>query len=109
MQTLNDVDAGVYAVITASGSRYVFDLDRREVVRAPHVAPNVAPDMVDAADLRRDGEAMPLYELVDITVGQSLVVWIGKVDDYAGYLATRRVSTDVQSIEPLTSIEQSAA
>jgi len=100
MQTLDGVTAGTYLVQTSSGSRYRLDLTAREAIREAQVTEPAPGDV--SVPLRRDGEALTLEAVVACTVGEDLVVVLGKVDTYAGYLATTRYGTTVVSITEVT-------
>jgi len=100
MQTLDGITAGTYLVQTSSGSRYRLDLTAREAIREAQVTEPAPGDV--SVPLRRDGEALTLEAVVACTVGEDLVVVLGKVDTYSGYLATTRCGTTVVSISEVT-------
>jgi len=79
--------------ITTEASTYVVDLDQRTVVRRPV--------WTDAAELRRDGDAHPLLELVACVVGapMRLSIDLGVADP--GCAGTLRITTHVTGIDRL--------
>ncbi|TFC16541.1 hypothetical protein [Cryobacterium glucosi] len=93
MDLLTDDATGQFVVATESGSRYVLDLDRRVLRRAP------GPVFQELRRLRRDGESIDLIEIVECRIGHRMVL---RIDLNApGVLVTTRISTAVVRIDPL--------
>lgn len=71
-QVLTDDMLGSFAVRTASGTLYAIHLDSpREVVRlAKDQAPTPRYSHLQAAELRRDGEAIKLVRVIAMQVGR---------------------------------------
>lgn len=87
---------GQWTVTTSSGSVYFFDLDRRLVTRCA-TARGPQPGYRDTAQLRRDGEPVPLLEL-HCRAGSPLRMLLRVRDDN---VTTLRVTTPVRSIRRL--------
>jgi hypothetical protein len=91
LQTLMDVVAGVYEVVTLSGSTYVLDLDLSIIFRRPKASSD------HERRLRRDGELHKLLEILECTVGRNMVLLIDLEVEEADY--TTRTTNLVVSIE----------
>ena len=92
---LEDAAGGQWLVVTES-STYLFDLDDRTATRHPGTGPTAEGDgdwLV--ADLRRDGEPIPLIELDRCQVGERLIAVLDIRHDGA---VTVRETTIVVSI-----------
>lgn len=90
---LDDADAGTWKVTTQSAT-YVLDLEARTGLRLA--------DTGNAATLRRDGEPFTLLRVVTCTIGWPMVLLIDLAVD--GVPMTRRISTEVVSITPLSNV-----
>jgi hypothetical protein len=82
---LVDTEAGRWMVTTESGSQHVVDLDARTITR-----------VTQANGLRKDGDAVPLIELLHCIVGET-GIWV--LDIRADGVETVRRTTLVKSIE----------
>ena len=87
---------GCWIVTTASGSVHLFDFEMGCVTRLP-AAEGREPDF-PTADLRRDGEAVPLLWVGGIEVGEPLVML---VQVRADAVTTVRQTTPVVSVRRL--------
>jgi hypothetical protein len=87
---ISEADSGSFLVTTYSASRYVLDLEARSVTRHTGVGLGVSK-------LRRDGDAVPLHQLIRCAVGKPMVLLIAVADDPATF--TTRTSSEVESIE----------
>jgi hypothetical protein len=98
--SLNDATTGSYAVRTESGTLYAIHLDPpREVVRlAKDRNPTPRYDQLPAAELRRDGEAIKLLNIIELEVGRRGVMWL---DVRLDGIPTLRGTTEVLSISRL--------
>jgi hypothetical protein len=99
-QSLNDETTGSYAVRTESGTLYALHLDPpREGVRlAKDQAPTPRYDQLPAAELRRDGEAIKLLNVIDTQVGRRGLMWLNvRIDG----IPTLRDTTEALSISRL--------
>lgn len=98
--SLNDETTGSYAVRTESGTLYAIHLDPpREVVRlAQDWNPTPRYDQLPAAELRRDGEAIKLLNVIKMQVGGRGLMWL---DIRLDGLRTLRGTTEVLSISRL--------
>lgn len=93
LDTLVDTMTGTYSVTTEM-STYLLDLDTRALIRVP--------DADNAADLRRDGEAVSLVRVQVCNVGLPMIVVIDLL--VPGVWDTTRCTTPVVSIRRLTAI-----
>lgn len=100
MDTLTDLDAGEWRVVTGSGSVHLFSIRPggvSEVARLPRQEEQASErDLI--ADLRRDGETLVLEGISCLEVGQDAAFWLRVRKD--GVLTLRRTTT-VISIEKL--------
>ena len=87
MRSLTDKSAGRWFVTTASGSRYLLDLDAHTSQRVPSVA---------SSDLRRDEQPVPLLRIITCEVGVLLELVI---DVRGDGVVTYRRGTAVEEIE----------
>ncbi|WP_415853608.1 hypothetical protein [Sinomonas sp. G460-2] len=98
MQDLTDWDTGLWQVTTAAGSIHLFELradGTSTVTRLPHQAePMSDRDLI--ADLRRDGECLPLVGISRLTVGTDGAFYL-RVRTHG--VVTLRMTTTVVSIE----------
>lgn len=85
---------GRYLVRTRT-STYVLDLDERTLTRHPDGATATDSEYI-AADMRKDGRAVPLRALLQCAVGVQLVTVI---DVRGDGVDTVRMSTEVISID----------
>lgn len=90
-QHLTDGHAGQWIVQTDS-STYQLDLDARTLQRLPNRASATRP-----ASLRRDGDALTLWQLVQCRIGHPMVALIQIRDDD---IPTQRITTAVRAITP---------
>ncbi|MEY9777208.1 hypothetical protein ABH915_002816 [Arthrobacter sp. MW3 TE3886] len=100
LRSLNDETTGSYAVRTGSGTLYAIHLDPpREVVRlAKDRNPTSPYDELPAAELRRDGEAIKLLNVIEMRVGRrGLMLLDLRLDG----IPTLRGTTEVLSISRL--------
>lgn len=98
LDTLDGVTTGTYLVDTSSGSRYIIDLDGKTLTRAINQV-DVAPGYeLLTGDLRRDGDAVPLYRVGRCTVGERGLFGIRELDLHDGYVGTTRDTTPVVKI-----------
>lgn len=98
---LTDGDAGLWQVTTASGSIYLLDLaaGRSAMTRLPaRTYPLGDYARIPVADLRRDGETVPLLSIGQLQLGQPGALLI---DVRGDGVATVRNTTPVISIERL--------
>lgn len=86
---LTNNNKGRYSVLTEH-SAYFLDLDNRTVCRSPREP--------DANDLRKDGETVPLLEIITCEEGVMMELMIQLRDDE---IPTYRRSTAVVSIVPM--------
>jgi hypothetical protein len=96
MKTLTLADAGIYTVVTASGSAYVIDTDARTALRTPSAAVAVEALADPSEKLRKDGSAVALKSINTCTVGAPLILFIEGVAEVG---PTLRRATTVISIE----------
>ncbi len=92
MNRLEDSDAGEWVVVTASGSLYLLDLDRRTLTRGNF-------DLTVNRRLRRDWEVVALIAVVLCRVGSGMHLVIDLA--VQGVDFTTRLSTTVLLIVPL--------
>ncbi|MGY3567787.1 hypothetical protein [Sinomonas sp. RB5] len=100
MQTLTDLDTGHWLVTTSSGTTHLFDLradGTSTVTRLPRQV-DPASELDISADLRRDGETLPLIGILIITPGVEGAFYLRVRTDG---VATLRMTTPVQSIRSL--------
>ncbi|KQO98839.1 hypothetical protein ASF30_12310 [Leifsonia sp. Leaf264] len=97
--------AGAYRVATASGSEYLIDIDGRTLTRLPSVGITDIELADPSSPLRRDGDAVQLFQLIDCTVGRPAQFIIGGLDANEGYAGTHRVTTTVTRIDELAAAE----
>lgn len=85
--SLLDAVSGSFVVLTATGSRYLIDLDVNTLIRLPF-------DDDEDGVMRRDGEPVRLVAIRDLTVGRpgELLVFLG----IGMFLTTRVTSTVVE-------------
>ncbi|WP_157372512.1 hypothetical protein [Arthrobacter sp. Soil736] len=105
MHELLDQMSGSFRVRTRSGTQYLICLDApRHIVRFPGEAER-APDYenVEVAALRKDAEAIPLLQVVNLTVGQRGLM---ALDIVGGGVVTARGTTEVVDILPLADLVQ---
>lgn len=98
--SLTEEMIGSFAVRTSSGTLYAIYLDSpREVVRL-HNDRRPAPlyTQLQAAELRRDGEAIKLLKIVYMQVGRRGLMWL---DVRLDGIPTLRGTTEVLSITRL--------
>lgn len=93
MDTLKNLNSGRYLVSTESGSQYVIDQDSWTMLRLP------AMDMAVDRSLRRDGQEIHVVAIKDCTVGREMQLIVDL--RLPGVVATKRRSTEVQSIQEL--------
>lgn len=98
-QGLTNDEKGAYLVTTATGSRYVLDLDNRTASRQmAATAPRKDFLDVDLSRLRRDGQTLELLMVEDCRVGEPAKLWLQVRTDAA---VTLRTTSPVVRIEPL--------
>lgn len=98
-ELLNEM-SGSFRVRTRSGTQYLICLDPpRHVIRFPGESER-APDYkdIDVAALRKDTEAIPLLQVVTLTVGQRGLM---ALDIVGGGVVTARGTTEIVEIVPL--------
>ncbi|MFD1210735.1 hypothetical protein ACFQ36_01600 [Arthrobacter sp. GCM10027362] len=98
---LTDREEGLWRVTTASGTVYVLDLTpgRRTLTRLPgRDRPQAGYARIPAADLRRDGETLPLLAIGQLQLGRPGALVI---DVRRDGIPTVRGTTPVVSIERL--------
>ena len=88
VHSLLDAVSGSFVVLTATGSRYLVDLDANTLTRLPF-------DDDEVSVMRRDGESVRLVAIRDLTVGRpgELLVFLG-----IGLFLTTRVTSTVVEI-----------
>ncbi len=100
LRTLTDLDIGRWRVTTGSGSPHVFDLrtdGTSTVARLPRQVSQISDrDLI--ADLRRDGDTLPLVGIRNLTVGEDGIFYLRVRTDG---VVTLRHTTTVISIKPL--------
>lgn len=96
-------EGGSGAVSTESGSHYqlLLDGDEKTITRLTVDEGHSYPD--GSHPLRRDGEALPLWDLVDppIQVGRPAYFVLGEVSDEPDYVATTQATSPVVEIRRL--------
>lgn len=91
LDRLSASESGTWLITSANASRYIVDLDGRTLTRF-----RGAGEPGETAELRRDGEAVPLLRLTRCRVGVPMHVLI---DVRGDGITTERVTSDVNSIE----------
>ena len=91
------VGAGRWRVLTETAS-YELDLDAGTARRTPLAVPNDASGWAPVADLRRDGEAIPLIWVLRCRVGEPMLLALDVCNDGA---LTFRLTTPVALIQRL--------
>jgi len=99
MQTLMDEARGVYLVRTSS-SEYLFDLDLNRVRRIPFAFTH------EVALLRRDLQPIDLIEILDCTVGRTMMLIVDL--HLPGVPFTARRSMPVVSIDRISDDNEAA-
>jgi hypothetical protein len=102
-QELHNDDSGRYLITTATGSRYVLDLDARTMNRTmAATAPLI--DFLDAgfSQLRRDGETVELLMLETCRVGVGAKYWLQIREDA---IPTLRMTSPVVRIDDTETTE----
>lgn len=97
---LGDSDEGTYCVRTASGSAYLVHLTpNRHIVRLrQHSKPRTDYTDEPVAQLRLDGEQIPLLRIGTLKIGQRGELWL---DVRRDGIFTLRLTTPVTSISRL--------
>jgi hypothetical protein len=91
LDRLSASEGGTWLITSANASRYLVDLDGRTLTRF-----RGAGEPGETAELRRDGEAVPLLRLTRCRVGVPMHVLI---DVRGDGITSERVTSDVNSIE----------
>ncbi|GAA4481278.1 hypothetical protein [Microbacterium panaciterrae] len=89
---------GRYVVTTESLSRYEIDCDLGLVTRLRGTTDSDDPEVLPAAHLRRDGEALKLLRVIVLRCGVPMVVDVETLGDPSVVAFTRRTTTYIQSI-----------
>jgi hypothetical protein len=92
VDSLKEIRSGRFVVTTTSDSKYLLDLDASTLRRLP------ALDMTVDRSLRRDSEAVDVIAL-RCSVGRPMLLIVDL--HIRGALLTRRLTTDVRSIDAL--------
>lgn len=88
-QEIRNSDTGLWQITTATGSKYLLDMDARNVTRRMAAnAPIVAFLKVGFAELRRDGESLDLLMLEKCKIGEPAQMFIQVRDDHIPTLRT---------------------
>lgn len=98
-QELKNDDKGRYSIVTATGSRYCLDLDKRTLRR--QMAATAPIDdflVVGVSQLRRDGETLELLMVEQCRIGAPARLWLQVRPDSA---VTLRMTSPVVRIEPM--------
>lgn len=88
---------GTWVVKTRSAA-YLLDLDEKLAVRKPNSEPE---ENYQSADLRKDGEAWQVEEVVTCEVGSPMKVYASGINDDP-QVKTLRLTTPVISIEKVS-------
>jgi hypothetical protein len=93
---ITDVDVGTYLLLTASGTAYRLEVraDGGTLTRYPREEPSSAG--YERADLRQDGEPLPLLGIIQAEVGTPAVFLVDVRHDG---IPTLRTTTPVLTIE----------
>lgn len=98
---LTDAATGAYTFLTATGSRYLVELEgERSLTRLPSDrSPIQAYGDIPASSLRRDNEAIPLIKIGRLKVGARGALVLDILGD--GVTITVRDTSEVVSIQRL--------
>lgn len=102
--TLDDQSQGVWVVDTES-SRYLLDLDSRTIVRSPKITQPETDLVPPVAALRLDHDTIALITLIRCRVGGPMILILDVRKDG---IRTKRQTTNVTSIQPLSDVIRAA-
>lgn len=88
-------DTRIWCLSTASGARHILDLDARTYARCADGAREDHGQKYLQAELRRDGEPLPVLAFSPVALGAQCLLTLAGVDTYRGYLHTYRCTTPV--------------
>jgi hypothetical protein len=97
-EAVTALDPGLYRVISASAAEYILNIGplSSSLARFPHC--QIMGER-EAVPLRRDGESMPLLEIIQLQIGRPAVF---RIDVRGDGVETIRTTTPVCAIRRLT-------